>query len=408
MNSISLVSRLPQELLDKVIEENEGDNLTLRSSALVCRVFLASSQARIFSHIYLALTESNHSDCCRRLYHVLLDSPHLRPYVRSVCIVEGLPSHYTPVSWVSEDPSLIAVLLLLDTLTSFAFKVHVRDFQWCNLPHELRMAICALCQQPSLVDLTLCDLGNFTDMDEFSSLVASSRLTNIVLTNIVLPRSNEAAEVSYTHLKLHRCSLHLPSPTLDVLMRCLAEGDPLSQLQHLDFVWNPASTSHLQTMVDASASNLETLLLTLPWGNNPSAYLSNNLLLINSTRLRVLTLTFMLDVGNSGTMVPWLAALVESHQTPSALTDLIVKIYLLTSANPLLPIAPLAWGPLADALSSAQFPVLRNVELHLTSMFPGFDAPLQQLVDGAKRGFGQLDVRGVLRCTAVSAKILRM
>jgi hypothetical protein len=58
---MSFVFRFPQELIDKIIRENDTDLPTLRSCALVCRAFLSSSQAGIFFEIKLSKNGGAHA-----------------------------------------------------------------------------------------------------------------------------------------------------------------------------------------------------------------------------------------------------------------------------------------------------------------------------------------------------------
>lgn len=201
-----------------VIRQNGTDHPTLRSCALVCRAFLPSSQACLFSRVELIPTPSDSDGRSRTLHQVFRHSPHICQYVRSLRVVEGLDDmSSTPGGWVSHTPDLVAILEMLNDLKSFAFEA--RDphknlnFQWCNLPEELRRAICRLCRRTDLVNLELIGLGTFTDMTEFPPFVASSALTSLTLRDISLPSLNNAEGLSKGPLGLRRCSFSLPDDT---------------------------------------------------------------------------------------------------------------------------------------------------------------------------------------------------
>jgi hypothetical protein len=111
MNTASRISRIPQELIDIIVHENDTDSATLRSCALVCRAFLPSAQASIFSEIEL-IPKGGRAE---PLHEILVDSPHLRRHVRTLRISDaGIDD------WTSWCPSFVAVLKLLDAVTSFA------------------------------------------------------------------------------------------------------------------------------------------------------------------------------------------------------------------------------------------------------------------------------------------------
>jgi hypothetical protein len=166
MDSTSILALFPQELIDKIIERNGDDPITLRTSAVVCRSFLRSSQSCLFAHIGLGGAGPKPQDLSRRLYRVFLQSPHLCSYVRHLSLV--VHPIRTRGGRISEDPSLIPVLSILHTLTSFTFKVG-RDFGWKDLPKPLQMEICGLCRRSGRVKLALHSL-RATDRLHFDSL----------------------------------------------------------------------------------------------------------------------------------------------------------------------------------------------------------------------------------------------
>ncbi|KAJ7681663.1 hypothetical protein B0H17DRAFT_1138266 [Mycena rosella] len=260
MFTISLVSRFPQELIDKVIEEIETDDPILHSCALVCRTFLRPSQARSFSHVDLIPTQSAR---CQRLHQVLLDSPHVCRYVRSLKLVErdsiaaGDSGKLSPV---------INVLSILDSLMSFTFEVEAgtRDFACMNMPLELRLAICGLCERSSLLALEVSDLGEFAHVEKVASLVASPTLSEIRLQNIVFPPGSELEKVAESRPRATKFSLNLVHHdlTLLILTRWLAECD-LSGLHRLYVTWTPETALYLQRILDTSAPTLDNARLVV-------------------------------------------------------------------------------------------------------------------------------------------------
>lgn len=130
------------------------------------------------------------------------------------------------------------------------------------------MAICALCQRSSLVKLHLCNLGRFTSIDEFASLLASPALSDLSLMQLELPPQSEGENMpSRNRLSLTSCRLNLvrghPTPTLDIIAPWLVHGGSLSHLRHLNVSWVPEHTPQLQRILNATMSSLQTLSLTL-------------------------------------------------------------------------------------------------------------------------------------------------
>ncbi|KAJ7510638.1 hypothetical protein B0H11DRAFT_1030829 [Mycena galericulata] len=245
---------------------------------------------------------------------------------------------------------------MLHEVRSFSFEARAQNFHWCELPEELRRAICGLCHRASLISLELAFLGTFADPTEFSSLLASPTLTELTLALIsvpALPLSSDREGPSSGPLAQNKCEFDLPRMTLDKLIPWLDERESFSQLQHLFFVWVPDTTSHLQRILSASMSTVEELTLTLP--DDPTNYAATHLCLANLPNLRLLELTLVLGLTSSETTVPWLAGLVSSHQNPGTLTDLVLKVYLLTFQDLLVSVATIDWEPLGSVLT--RFPI---------------------------------------------------
>ncbi|KAJ7911738.1 hypothetical protein B0H13DRAFT_2328003 [Mycena leptocephala] len=149
-------------------------------------------------------------------------------------------------------------------------------------------------------------------------------------------------------------------------------------------------------------SSLQTLSLTLNQISTRS-YLLNNLVLENLTMLRSIKLTLMLNVMRTEAMIPWMTSFLHSHQRPSTLTELVVKVNLFTAVHlqaivPPINWARIDWAPLGDVLSAAAFPLLATFQLDVDCVSPGCDAPLQVFVDDATRGLHRLQAPGIFKC----------
>ncbi|KAJ7510631.1 hypothetical protein B0H11DRAFT_2401991, partial [Mycena galericulata] len=366
---------------------------------------LRCSQACIFARVEL-LPHENASDPdyrARALHQVFVQSPHISRYVRSLLLAEGGEEESAmPGRWVFNSPSLVQLLWMLPCLTALSFEAYEPIFDWCDLPNELRRAICGVCQQTNLISLELLNLGVFEDATEFSSLLASSALTDLRLTGISIPSLSDRKGLTGGLLGLTECHFCLSRTSLDGIFQWLGEGELLPRLHHLDLEWEPETTWHLQKIVGASTSTLETLILDLGRLGvhaDSSAQPSTELFsLTNMTKLRILELNFTLRADFSNTMVPWLAGLLKSHQHPSTLTDLVLRVQITVSED-LIPLLhpPIDWGPLGSALTQAQFPMLANLKLKIIWLFSDPDNAVKILVDGAKRGLRNLDEMGILK-----------
>ncbi|KAJ7451950.1 hypothetical protein FB451DRAFT_698510 [Mycena latifolia] len=382
MNSTSLVSRFPQELIDKVIEENETDTPTLRACALVCRSFLHASQARIFSAIELdpSPEPSGSQQRSLELYPIFIDSRHLCTYVRALRLMGRCDA---------VDPSVISLLGMLDYLTSFEIDAQYPYFQWDTLPEDLRKAICELCARSPLARFRLFELGKVTQMEEFASLVASPALTDLVLADIVLPPLDDGSMVAYRGIKLTRCSLNVDKPTFDVVMSWLGADEAFAYLRSLNLVWVPETTSHIQRIIDVSASSLAQLSLIIPDG--PSTYAPNTLVLDHARALRIVKMMLVFPVEETAMLAPWLAELLRDA---SAVVEIVLVMDFFSPINAVAPFPQIDWAPLA----SVRFPGLRRLALEIVAPFQTPEE-LEMVVDEAKRGLRGLEERGVLECS---------
>ncbi|KAJ7159636.1 hypothetical protein C8R46DRAFT_1224218 [Mycena filopes] len=106
------MDQFPAELVDAVIRQSSDDLPTLRSSALVCRTFLPSSQACIFSSVEL---DSSDDGIAQRLHETLVRSPHLSSHIKELRIRHSIDGSDL-AAW---DRHTCAILTLLDAVTFF-------------------------------------------------------------------------------------------------------------------------------------------------------------------------------------------------------------------------------------------------------------------------------------------------
>jgi hypothetical protein len=221
---------LAPELIDDIIGHvDEKGDMSSRSQlltcSLVCRLWLPSSQRRLFHHIKFRqrLVRQLHADI-QRLDQVLLNSPHLANYIR----VLELPdmSRYLP-STFSEPliPGWIALDKLLSPLlhkVSQVQKLKISGLSWNALPGDFRQSLCRVLELPSMARIYISD-ARFICMDDFTNFINHARgLTSLSLNYINTswvpeqPLESERGEDNNQRPEPHRIS-HLTR--LDMMCR---------------------------------------------------------------------------------------------------------------------------------------------------------------------------------------------
>ncbi|KIY68471.1 hypothetical protein CYLTODRAFT_351306 [Cylindrobasidium torrendii FP15055 ss-10] len=151
------MSRLPQELVDHIIDHLYDDLPTLRTCAAVCSQWLPPSRVHLFSKVQLDLGPQDGS--CERLLIILDAAPQLVPCVKELRIVADCSQSQDSEDAIP-DSTAIFLPILLKTFT------HVRRLEltaseaftpasWDTLPHPIRQSFESLFHAPSLVYVRL-------------------------------------------------------------------------------------------------------------------------------------------------------------------------------------------------------------------------------------------------------------
>ncbi|KAJ6451468.1 hypothetical protein C8R47DRAFT_1084048 [Mycena vitilis] len=371
-------SRLPQELLKKIIDENNSDQPTLRSCALVCYAFLPSSQANIFSVIRLVGKKEGPN---QHLHKVLVESPHLRTYVRTLNIEleEG-----------GDHSCLAALLDFFPAVTSLCLVI-LTGSEWCNLPKELRIAICGFCHRSALVTLRLIHLGTVTEMTQFVQLLGSSALQKLFLRGITLVAPQDNAVPWGRHIGLTELELDLGLNTHHIVVNGLIEGKSLSRLCRLWVAWDAQKTSAVQKTLDASPS-LEDLTL-ISYSFTPDH--SNTLRLEKLCRLRILEVDITVDPRIAGGLAQMLAGLLQL--SPKGLETFLLEFSLFAD------VPTINWDPVVNVLTTTTFPTLANVDIRVIYMERGIagitEEPTDKFIQDIQLGLHHLHEQGILRCS---------
>ncbi|KAJ7758290.1 hypothetical protein B0H16DRAFT_649814 [Mycena metata] len=399
-----MLSDFPQELIERFIEEIGPDASALRSCALVCRAFAASSQRLIFSELVIAITPETCN--VERLLDVLLHSPHLAAYVHTlkIVVIFNQQNRHEPILW---SPAVAPILDLLRHVKSFTLRFPERRTQtdWGSIPKELKAAICGLCHQSRLESLHLIGLGFVPDPAEFAQLVTSSALKELSFIGVTIPPSSEHRPETKG---LTTCYLELGLSPLDFVA---IWGDSLSSVRNLRLMWpqDIESSRSPQTLLNAVSPSLEDLHLDYyrPFSQGSS----NAVSLANSTKLRRLVLRvhingpFITRFELYNSVRGW-EDLLQSACSP-ALSTVVITIIVdffddITTPQPIIP-----WPLLDELLAGPRFPSLGNVEFQVKLQpYPGVLGPqysLQQtqFVEVLRAELPRTRARGIFQCNEI-------
>jgi hypothetical protein len=178
-------SQLPQELINIILEniDVDVDQWTLRCCSLACSSLLHPSRRRIFRRIVL-YPQSGHyytskpTSRCRRLYNLLLRSPHIATFIQELKLYEGQSDK--DQDRMGSDPSLPLVLGMLKDLARLEF----RRLEWGELSLAVRQSIQNVLELSSLHFVHM-ELSFFATMDDFSRLLSHAEgLTGLSLDEI--------------------------------------------------------------------------------------------------------------------------------------------------------------------------------------------------------------------------------
>ncbi|KAF9455363.1 hypothetical protein BDZ94DRAFT_1370405 [Collybia nuda] len=170
--------RLPQELVDHIIDHLYDDPLTLSNCSLTSRAWLPTSRLHIFAKIGFKVSPLHTvppNELCKRLYHLLTASPDIIPNIRELEICEGSPIGGTAspgcsTTWVATERTLPPLLKILTNLQRLEFGSRT-TMHWGLLPLPLQNAIFYVFGLPSLAYIRLksWSFPTFSDLTELLS-----------------------------------------------------------------------------------------------------------------------------------------------------------------------------------------------------------------------------------------------
>ncbi|GLB45006.1 hypothetical protein LshimejAT787_1900840 [Lyophyllum shimeji] len=183
------IPRLPQELVDHIIDHLHDDPVTLNSCALVCHAWLPTSRLHIFSKVSLKVTPAaghlTPSELCKRLHRLFTASPSIICYVRELEVLEGSPlgGQTAPqaasggnrsTTWVTTECTFPHLLRMFTHLKRLEFGAHPTTLHWAMLPPSLQSAIRHVFSLRTLTFVRL-KSWSFTHSRELAGLLGSAR-----------------------------------------------------------------------------------------------------------------------------------------------------------------------------------------------------------------------------------------
>jgi hypothetical protein len=254
---------LAVELIDAIIghvdEKDDISHSHLLSCSLVCRLWVPSSQRRLFHHVKLRrlwFVFKLHQDI-RELDQVLLNSPHLSSYIRVLELpklrVTELSTHYSFPGWIGIDQLLSP---LLPKLTQVQ-KLKISGLSWNSLPGDFRQTLCRVLELPSMACVCIHDAG-FSGLDDFTNFITHTRgLLCLSLTEVYVPPHFFKGEIQQREDNKENFERH-PQSHLTFLDMSGSDWDSLL------FQWILGPRSHF------GVSHIHTLHVTVPFINNGS------------------------------------------------------------------------------------------------------------------------------------------
>lgn len=160
--AFGVVPEIPQEIIDNIVRQLQGDEESLRSCAVVSRSFWLPSRRTLFAAIELDSFEK-----AERLDELFKSNPHISLYVLKLVIAFGLDhdemageSESSHASlWFQTYQVLPDLFRNLPRLQSFSWIVGrggcMEPLLWERLSPNLRSAFMDLLRSPTLVNITI-------------------------------------------------------------------------------------------------------------------------------------------------------------------------------------------------------------------------------------------------------------
>jgi hypothetical protein len=166
--------RLPSEITDRIIDFLHDSQTDLRTCALVCRTWLASSRFHLFEKIHI--NSAGGYFACRKLYKAIQQSPDIALHVRALTYSHVHTTHPDPPMPIEPVSKLLRSFTMLRNL-------QIRLIFWTRLTREVRESIRTLLALPTLVCLAV-DSVYCSRLEHFTNLIRP-HLKRLEVSNLV-------------------------------------------------------------------------------------------------------------------------------------------------------------------------------------------------------------------------------
>ena len=251
-NGICMELEIPQEIVDRILDELQDDIPTLKICSLVSRSFLPTCRRHIYSTLDLMYSNpAKHSGKIKFAEDILSRNPDIAPLI-----------HHFKVTITRDFP--ISILTQLSRLRSLT--IQRGGFQ--STPADLESTIFTIFQSNLLVSITVADTFDIP----ISIFCACPQLKVLRLHNVtdiakrnILPSLSDAKNGQLIHLDLTGSSTVIPW-----LIQCLHNSESALRIDHLRFfdssVHHDDEIDYCQQVINLSAATIERLGLYIDDG----------------------------------------------------------------------------------------------------------------------------------------------
>ncbi|KAH9483281.1 hypothetical protein JR316_0005387 [Psilocybe cubensis] len=267
-------AKLPLELLDAIVDEisaSTRDDPTSKTCLLNCALVCRSMYTRASGHTYSAVSVVSGTERNSEVNQILakkLEKLHLifekngalaqrvRTFTLDVCFADTILA-IDPFKFLN-NPHLPLILDQLSSISAFEWISHIRPFPWNAFSLQIRQAISALLQRPSLISMSLCAIQNVP----VNLILNNGNLKHLFLKHIDIynPEDHELPLTLFPCDSL-RLASHVSHNSAETVFRLLLSSPYMfSQLRVLR-VWMRRSdeVSAAWAVMKSAASALETL-----------------------------------------------------------------------------------------------------------------------------------------------------
>ncbi|KAJ7611313.1 hypothetical protein FB45DRAFT_941519 [Roridomyces roridus] len=295
------MTQVPSELVDKIIDNLEGDAPSLLSCCRAARTFVQPSQMRLFKKVTILATSDG--DPCYKFYNSITNSPHLASFVQELSVDMLQPGARAVhmggrsycSSWIMEHDTKLSKILPRLRLKHISLYDNTPAYQqtfpmdWTRLGPALLYALTAVFSSPTLESVHLKGWQLSSPQQLLSLFAKAKALKSLSISRLSFDRSGQwstsapwlpkLASLSILELEGKQTSSSFLHPQIDLSgittlvvasgsQRRIMEPDVVKGLEHLSVYLggslDPKSflTPNLRS-IHLYVHNLDTVMLAL-------------------------------------------------------------------------------------------------------------------------------------------------